>query len=170
MPALRVIGPPPERERGILFGGLVEDRPRSAELSLFPDLEPAQHRVPLLEIMDHAGLPIRSEGRGAPIDARLIVRCGLLMIRPENRHLHTVRIAVTIRELLDGLWPRHMNAGGTRAAVPPDTESGKLAEAPRRATTRPQLYGARRHRRTLVPDGSAAPTVERSSQRHSCAR
>ena len=115
MPTLRVVGPTPERERGILFGGLVEDRPRSAELSLFPELEPAQHRVPLLEIMDHAGLPIRSEGRGAPIDARLIVRGGLLMIRPEDRHLHTVRIAVTIRELLDGLWPRHMNADGTRA-------------------------------------------------------
>ena len=115
MPALRVVGPTPERERGILFGGLVEDRPRSAELSLFPELEPAQHRVPLLEIMDQAGLPIRSEGRGAPIDARLIVRGGLLMIRPKDRHLHTVRIAVTVRELLDGLWPRHMNADGTRA-------------------------------------------------------
>ena len=115
MPTLRVVGPTPERERGILFGGLVEDRPRSAELSLFPELEPAQHRVPLLEIMDQAGLPIRSEGRGAPIDARLIVRGGLLMIRPKDRHLHTVRIAVTVRELLDGLWPRHMNADGTRA-------------------------------------------------------
>ena len=114
MPALRVVGPPPERERGLLFGGLVDDRPRSAELSLFPDLEPAQHRVPLLEIMDHAGLPIRSEGRGAPIDARLIVRGGLLMIRPKDRHLHIVRIAVTVRELLDGLWPRHMNADGAR--------------------------------------------------------
>ena len=46
MPALRVVGPSPERERGITFGGLVEDRPRSAELSLFPELEPERHRVP----------------------------------------------------------------------------------------------------------------------------
>ena len=60
MPVLRVIGPTPERERGILFGGLVDDRPRSAELSLFPDLEPTRHRVPLLEIVDRAGVPIRS--------------------------------------------------------------------------------------------------------------
>ena len=117
MPALRVVGPTSERERGILFGGLVDDRPRSAELSLFPDLEPAQHRVPLLEIMDYAGLPIRSEGKGAPIDARLIVRGGLLMIRPKDRHLHVVRIAVTVGELLDGLWPRHINADGTRSRV-----------------------------------------------------
>ena len=114
MPVLQVKGPPPERERGILFGGLADDRPRSAELSLFPEIEPAQHRVPLLEIMDYAGLPIRSEGRGAPIDARLIVRGGLLMIRPKDRHLHIVRIAVTVSELLDGLWPRRTNVNGTR--------------------------------------------------------
>ena len=145
MPALRVIGPPPERERGILFGGLVEDRPRSAELSLFPELEPAQHRVPLLEIMDHAGLPIRSEGRGAPIDARLIVRCGFLMIRPENRHLHTVRIAVTVREMLDGLWPRHINADGTR---------GRAARY-RIAENWPKLHAALlRARNYTVPDAT----------------
>ncbi|MDE0023520.1 MAG: hypothetical protein OXP69_03810 [Spirochaetaceae bacterium] len=112
MPALRVVGPPPERERGILFGGLVDDRPRSAELSLFPELEPTQHRVPLLEIVDRTGVPIRSQGRGAPLEARLLVRGGLLMIRPEDRHLATVRIAVTVGELLDGLWPPRRDKRG----------------------------------------------------------
>ena len=105
MPALRVVGPAPERERGVLFGGLVDDRPRSAELSLFPEMEPERHRVPLLEIVDAAGVPLRSKGRGAPIEARLIVRGGLLMIRPEDRGRTTVRIAVTVGELLDGLYP-----------------------------------------------------------------
>ena len=169
MPALRVVGPPPERERGLLFGGLVDDRPRSAELSLFPDLEPAQHRVPLLEIMDHAGLPIRSEGRGAPIDARLIVRGGLLMIRPKDRHLHIVRIAVTVRELLDGLWPRHMNADGARvraARYRIAQNWPKLREALLRVHnyTVPDATGG-----ALVSDGPTAPAVERS-QRNSCAR
>ena len=42
---------------------------------------------------------------GAPIEARLIVRGGLLMIRPADRHLETVRIAVTVKELIDGLYP-----------------------------------------------------------------
>lgn len=112
MPALRVVGPPPERERGILFGGLVDDRPRFAELSLFPDLEPTQHRVPLLEIVDRTGVPIRSQGRGAPLEARLLVRGGLLMIRPEDRHLENVRIVVTVGELLDGLWPPRRDKRG----------------------------------------------------------
>lgn len=104
MPALTVIGPTPERERGLVFGGLVDDRP-SAELSLFPELEPHRYRVPLLEIVDRTGLPIRSRGRGAPLEGRLLVRGGLLMIRPADRALDTVRIAVTVGELLDGLWP-----------------------------------------------------------------
>ena len=107
MPALRIVGPTPERERGRLFGGLVDDRTRNAaaSLSLFPDLEPERPQVPLLEIVDRAGLPIRSRGRGAPLEARLLVRGGLLMIRPQDRRLETVRIAVTVGELLDGLWP-----------------------------------------------------------------
>ena len=112
MPALRVVGPTPERERGILFGGIVDDRPRSSDLSLFPEMEPTRHRVPLLEIVDRTGLPIRSRGRGAPLEARLLVRGGLLMIRPEDRHLETVRIAVTVGELLDGLWPPRRDKRG----------------------------------------------------------
>ena len=71
LPVVRVVGPPPERERGMLFGGLVDDRPRTADLSLFPDLEPERPRVLLLEIVDRTGVPIRSKGRGAPLEARL---------------------------------------------------------------------------------------------------
>ena len=52
MPTWRVTGPAPERERGILFGGLVEDRPRVVDLPLFPELEPTRPRVSLLEIVD----------------------------------------------------------------------------------------------------------------------
>ena len=105
MPTLKVVGPSPERERGMLFGGLVEDRPRTVELSLFPEIEPDRHRVPLLEIVDAAGIPLRSRGRGAPLVARLIVRGGLLMIRPEDRHLEIVRVAIEVHELLRALRP-----------------------------------------------------------------
>ena len=42
----------PERERGLLFGGLVEDRPGEVDRPLFPELAPTDHRVPLLEIVD----------------------------------------------------------------------------------------------------------------------
>ena len=65
----------------------LELRPRTADLTLFPDMKPERHRVPLLEIVDRTGVPIRSRGSGAPLEARLLVRGGLLMIRPENRHL-----------------------------------------------------------------------------------
>ena len=38
------------------------------------------------------------------MEARLLVRGGLLMIRPEDRGLPIVRVAVTVRELLGALW------------------------------------------------------------------
>ena len=106
MPALRVVGPSVERQRGarmLSFGGLLDGRPARAELTLWP--EPKRHRVPLLEIVERTGLPFRSRGRGAPLEARLLVRGGLLMIRPEDRGRQTVRVAVTVRELTGALWP-----------------------------------------------------------------
>ncbi|MDE0229399.1 MAG: hypothetical protein OXJ62_11175, partial [Spirochaetaceae bacterium] len=115
MPALRVVGPSPERERGLLFGGLVDDR-READLPLFPELEPARLRVPLLEIVERTGLPFRSRGKGAPVESRLVVRGGLLNLRPEDRHLPVVRIAVTVGEMLYALWPPSPGRGRPRDA------------------------------------------------------
>ena len=106
MPALKVTGPSMERQRGarmVAFGGLLDGRADHAELTLWP--EPARHRVPLLEIVERTGLPFRSRGRGAPLEPRLLVRGGLLMIRPEDRGRETVRVAVTVRELIGALWP-----------------------------------------------------------------
>ena len=118
MPALRVIGPSTERERGrLLFGGLLDGRPHEADLVLFPELEPVRHRVPLLEIAERTGLPFRSRGKGAPVPARLVVRGGLLNLRPEDRGRPVVRIAVTVGELLDALWPPSPGRGRPRDAV-----------------------------------------------------
>ena len=106
MPALRVIGPSPERERGrLVFGGLLDGRPREADLLLFPEREPQRYEVPLLEIAERTGLPFRSKGKGAPVESRLVVRGGLLSLRPEDRGRLVVRIAVEVGELLDALWP-----------------------------------------------------------------
>ena len=75
MPALRVVGLAPEHERGMLFGGLVEDRPRVVDLPLFPELEPTRPRVPLLEIVDanRSAAPVSRPRRAhrGPAEGRL---------------------------------------------------------------------------------------------------
>ena len=117
MPALRVVGPALERERGRrLFGGLLDGRPREADLLLFPEREPQRHHVPLLDIAERTGLPFRSRGKGASVESRLVVRGGLLNLRPEDRKLPVVRIAVTVGELLDALWPPSAKRGRPRDA------------------------------------------------------
>ena len=117
MPALRVVGPSTERERGrLMFGGLLDGRPREAALILFPEHEPQRYEVPLLEIAERAGLPFRSRGKGAPVESRLVVRGGLLNLRPEDRGRLVVRIAVTVGELLDALWPPSAGRGRPRDA------------------------------------------------------
>ena len=91
----------PERMAGMLFGGLHEGRRIGApELPLFPEVAPAK-RVPILDLVDMAGLPVMVRGRGAPLPMRLFVR-SLASVRPEHRRLPTVRLALTLR---DGLFP-----------------------------------------------------------------
>ena len=132
----------------MLFGGLVEDRPRVADLPLFPELEPTPHRVPLLEIVDATGVPLRNRGKGAPLEARLLVRGGLLMIRPNDRGRETVRIAVTVGELLDGLYPPR---NGKRRI----TQHWPKIEAA--LTQGAGLHDYGRDRRPVVPNGVAPP-------------
>ena len=101
----KVVGPSQERERGMLmFGGLLDGR-READLPLFPEIPQHRLRVSLIEIYDATGAPVRSRGKGAPVEARLIIRGGFLAVRQQDRHLPVVRIAMTVQELLDGLYP-----------------------------------------------------------------
>ena len=94
----------PERKAGMLFGGLHEGRRVEApELPLFPAIAPAK-RVPLLDLVDEAGVPVMTRGRGAPLVARLFVRT-LASVKVADRGLATVRLAVTLRELIAGLFP-----------------------------------------------------------------
>ena len=110
LPRIVASGDPPEREAGMLFGGLHEGRSVEApELPLWPDVAPAK-RVPLLDLVDAAGLPVMTEGRGAPLPLRLFVRA-LASVRLEHRRLVAVRIAPTLRELCDGLFPNGWRKG-----------------------------------------------------------
>ena len=95
----------PEREAGMLFGG-INDKPRKLimpELPLFPNL-PRTRRVPILDIVDASGVPIMTRGTGVPLEARLVVRTAV-MVKPKDRGQAVVRMAVTVKEFRDGLFP-----------------------------------------------------------------
>ena len=94
----------------MLFGGLHEGRRiERPELPLWPEVAPTK-RVPLLDLVDAAGLPVMARGPGVPLPLRLFVRA-LTAVRPEHRGLSTVRIAPTLRELRNGLWPNGWRVG-----------------------------------------------------------
>lgn len=93
----------PEREAGRLaFGGIIEDRKSlPAQLPLLP--APEGPRVPILELSDWRGVPTMARGRGAPLDLRLAV--GACILTPHAARATRGRLAVTVRELRDFLFP-----------------------------------------------------------------
>ncbi len=94
----------PERKVGMLFGGLNEGRRiTTPELPLWPEVASAK-RVPILDLIDATGLPVMAGGQGAPLPLRLFVRA-LATVKPDDRKLPIVRLALTLCELRDGLFP-----------------------------------------------------------------
>ena len=93
----------PEREAGRLaFGGIIEERKSlPAQLPLLP--RPEGPRVPILELSDYRGVPTMARGRGAPLDLRLAV--GACVLTPHVARSARGRLAVTVRELRDFLFP-----------------------------------------------------------------
>lgn len=113
LPVVRVVETRPERQRGMLFGGLLEGRTDDAlpQLPLFD--APVRKSVAILDMADTAGVPVMAQGKGAPLAARLFVRAGLA-VSPRDRRQQSVRVAVTVRELRDGLFPNGAPQWGTR--------------------------------------------------------
>ena len=94
----------PERKVGMLFGGLNEGRRiTTPELPLWPEVASAK-RVLILDLIDATGLPVMAGGQGAPLPLRLFVRA-LATVKPDARKLPIVRLALTLCELRDGLFP-----------------------------------------------------------------
>ena len=110
LPRITVSESRPERRAGMLFGGIHEGRRIEApELPLFPKVAP-EKRVPILDLVDLAGVPVMARGRGAPLPMRLFVRA-LASVPPAARKLESTRIALTLRELRDGLFPHGWRYG-----------------------------------------------------------
>lgn len=116
MPAIRWGGEAPEREAGRrLFGPLAAEvkDPRPGLLPLYPEArESLIRRVPLLAMSDFAGRPVMAQGRGAPLAFRIPIEAAL-SLRPEDRGRDSVRLALTVREWRDGLFPRGWRRGET---------------------------------------------------------
>ena len=108
--AVQVLPPTPERKRGMLFGGLVNEL-RDAQLPLFQDLAPPVRKsVAILDLADASGVPVMSKGRGAPLSLRLFIRAGL-SVKPQDRRHSSSRFPVTVEELRGGLFPNGWQAG-----------------------------------------------------------
>ena len=108
LPVVRAGKVPPERKRGMLFGGLVDNRAQT-ELPLF-DAAPVRKSVAILDLADASGVPVMAQGRGAPLPARLFVRAGM-SVAPDDRKHDSVRMALTVREFRDGLFPNGWRIG-----------------------------------------------------------
>ena len=93
----------PDRQHGMLFGGLTDGRkPPETQLPLLPELS-HRNRVGILDIVDATGVPIMAKGRGAPLALRFGIR-SLLTVKPNDRRHDSVRVALTLGELAAGLY------------------------------------------------------------------
>ena len=93
----------PDRQHGMLFGGLTDGRkPPETQLPLLPELS-HRNRVAILDIVDATGVPIMAKGRGAPLALRFGIR-SLLTVKPNDRRHDSVRVALTLGELAAGLY------------------------------------------------------------------
>ena len=103
----------PERAQGRLVFGLAPAG-REAQLPLPSEvMEKAKsvlEEIPLLALSDASGVPVTSAGQGAPLELAVPVEA-FLSIKPVDRKRESVRLAISIRELRDGLWPRGWQRG-----------------------------------------------------------
>ena len=108
LPSVRIIETRPERQTGVLFGGLGlnKEAPKQGTLPFFET--PEAKRVPLLNLVDSNRVPVMARGRGAPLELRLFVRSALT-VAVEDRRFPVVRVAVTADELRLALRPRGAN-------------------------------------------------------------
>ena len=101
-PVVQVVGEHPAREAGRLAYAVRDDLSVGGQLPVFAT-GTGGPRVPILELADRRGGPIRTRGRGAPLDLRLFVGgCALV---PHLARSARGRLVVTVRELRDFLFP-----------------------------------------------------------------
>ena len=130
MPALRVVGPTTERERGKLFGGLVDDRPREVTLTLFPHLEPERGAVdprssgwlpPPLDLQPQRLTAGRATVPRRAISGRRLLSRGRLVARRSNRGGAAQGRCLPGRHRTGSPGAARRRAGKHRSRLPPGT-------------------------------------------------
>ena len=102
-----------ERETAQLMLGIVHHGTEEKAMPLLPDVPDVLDQarsVPLLALADASGTPSMAQGRGAPLDLRLVVET-TLSIDTDDRVLPAVALPFTVEELRDALFPNGWRVG-----------------------------------------------------------
>jgi len=101
LPAITTANQDLNRRSEVLVTTLAGAHEKPADLSFFPQAE--RHEVPLLDLVDKAGKPIRTRGRGAPLESRLIV-AAILAVPQDCRGRDVVRFSLPLRDLVEAIY------------------------------------------------------------------
>ena len=107
MPRIVQVESRPARRFGELLGGLNDGRKLSqqAVLDFKDNYNPDSMRVPLIELCDISGRRITMRGKGAPLESRLLIATLLTIPYDQRKPGGIYRIAPTMRELINALYP-----------------------------------------------------------------
>ena len=104
----------PARQMGLDFGRRGSRTQSSSQLPVLADAGP--HDVPILNMVDDAGIPVKAPNRGAPRALRFAVRTLAMVPTHARRPGQSIKMAITMRDIRDGLfqgrwrrwrdWPR----------------------------------------------------------------
>ena len=115
---MRVSGgePHPARQMGLDFGGRGSRTRSPSKLPVLAELNTGPHDVPILNMVDGAGLPVKAPNRGAPRALRFAVRTLAMVPTHARKPGQIIRMAISMRDIRDGLfqgrwrrwrdWPR----------------------------------------------------------------
>ena len=101
LPAVTTAIQDQNRRSELMANMLAGEHEKPADLSFFPQAE--RHEVPLLDLVDGTGAPIRTAGRGAPLEARLIVSA-ILAVPQSSRGINAVRFSLPLRDLVEAIY------------------------------------------------------------------
>ena len=93
------------RRSGEVFAGLSHGRDPYANLPALPSKVLPRHRVPLLDLVDAAGVPVVAKGAAVPLESRLVFLV-LMSVPPPDRREPAGLLPIRFGALRHGLFPQ----------------------------------------------------------------